>query len=646
MSALTRSKAALTILVMALTLLAGCSTYEPLSLHGAGSMRVEVEVYKGPVGQSAEAQIGQTAAVLGEAIRALDSWHYEAVALMGPGRCWTAGKNPGDAQLWGACPAPGEAGPPPIPEPEQVLLQRKLCEKADGNAQYTLSMDQWRDCTALRTAINSSEAAIAAACYMINTPAFGVLRDGVYLPIETCRIYGKKWNYLTEFHYGTLVPKDDLAVTGTFLPPTILELQKRFNDCAGLTQAHVNDLKNASDTSRLALAPAKPQGTAPTQAELDAKARFEADWRAYSEAARTQATAALVCYQEAIVIAIQSYATILRSSAFRDANANIRYVPRDRDIRGMLASYAYVASEYGNQLSSRIDTLQKLLKDGANAKMLPTSDYLRGASNTDFVHLYDWLEGAEKHYPLGSPGKLNVAERIRMAERLNADYYWEKVNEVYASGQGDVSMAFVKDALGNWDLKSFSNDPSDLLKSYRKVTDAALTTAAKLATKAATGAPGVAADRLLSAQRAADFANRLAGGEAAPTTGSDVKAMHDRVVTRIEARRARFLELEKPLAARRAELSALIKPFDDKIAAGKITNAQDIAADRAATVDINALEESKAPLATEAAQIDAKLAVITKDAITSIRDLLDDHLAAVAATQAGIAGEETEVAKP
>ena len=43
---------------------AGCTRYEPVSLHGAGSMRVEVEVYRGPLSLSTDAQVGQLAGVL------------------------------------------------------------------------------------------------------------------------------------------------------------------------------------------------------------------------------------------------------------------------------------------------------------------------------------------------------------------------------------------------------------------------------------------------------------------------------------------------------------------------------------------------------------------------------------------------------
>ena len=154
-----------------------------------------------------------------------------------------------------------------------------------------------------------------------------------------------------------------------------------------------------------------------------------------------------------------------------------------------------------------------------------------------------------------------------MAQRLTADDYWQKVNEVYASGQGEVAMAFIKDDLGNWDLKSFSNDPADLLASYRRVTYAALKTAADLATKAASGGAGDAA-RLLNAAKATQLANQLATGEAPATPGVvggiNLAALHDRTAARLAAQKDRFARLEAEQQAERdKQTTAAGKAADD-----------------------------------------------------------------------------------
>jgi len=96
------------VLLAVAALLAGCTHYEPLSLHGAGSMRVEVEVYKGPASISPEGQVGQTAAVLSDFVRAADAWHEEAVAFLRPG----ADPHPDRKEMLEAGPPSGSSAPP------------------------------------------------------------------------------------------------------------------------------------------------------------------------------------------------------------------------------------------------------------------------------------------------------------------------------------------------------------------------------------------------------------------------------------------------------------------------------------------------------------------------------------------------------
>lgn len=273
-------------------------------------------------------------------------------------------------------------------------------------------------------------------------------------------------------------------------------------------------------------------------------------------------------------------------------------------------------------MSSRVAVLRKELadtdsftkpRDGDIRGLLPTSDYLRGAGYSDFVHLYDWLGAVGP----GQPGKLDTRARIRMAERLSNDYYWEKVNEVYASGQGDVSMAFVKDAIGNWNLKSFSNDPSKLLAGYRKAADAGLKTAAKLAARAATGDASAALDKISAAKEAASFARQAAGGNTAPTDTPDLAGMRARIVARIEARRKIFAERETRASADAAEIAEEIKRLKNGAAAEA-----DIAA---------AIEREKAA--------GERLLAVRRDAIQAFGDIIDDQAQVLATMQAALVPE-------
>ena len=90
-----------------------------------------------------------------------------------------------------------------------------------------------------------------------------------------------------------------------------------------------------------------------------------------------------------------------------------------------------------------------------------------------------------------------------MVEHLVADNYWSHINTVFAAGQGDVSMALVKDDVGNWNLKSFDNSPGKLLEAYKELGLAAVKTTVDLAR----GREGLSA-----AMNALNFADQIALG--------------------------------------------------------------------------------------------------------------------------------------
>jgi hypothetical protein len=158
--------------------------------------------------------------------------------------------------------------------------------------------------------------------------------------------------------------------------------------------------------------------------------------------------------------------------------------------RRFLVDYSAVYSEIANQLDARTDVLLKQLAlagptDAVPGRRLPISDHLRDSSTTDFINLYDWYETARGD----QGGRLDVEAKVRMAQRLFSDHYWTKINEVHANGQGEVRMAFVKNDIGNWDLKSFDNNPEALLDAYRDMTLAGI----EAATQAASGTAGISA---------------------------------------------------------------------------------------------------------------------------------------------------------
>ena len=183
-------------------------------------------------------------------------------------------------------------------------------------------------------------------------------------------------------------------------------------------------------------------------------------------------------------------AAVMQASAFRYANATTGGRSTKFSVRKAQTHFIAAASEYANQIQARADALLKQLGEtGRDRRELPLSTHLREAEPTDFVHLYDWMSATTPSlYPLlvFSLPQMPVTQRIKVMDRLYADHFWSKINTVYASGRGKTQMAFIKDETGNWNLKSFDNDPTELLTAYTKVAKSALEKAAQIAAGAST----------------------------------------------------------------------------------------------------------------------------------------------------------------
>lgn len=191
-------------------------------------------------------------------------------------------------------------------------------------------------------------------------------------------------------------------------------------------------------------------------------------------------------------------AAAMQSAAFRYATALTAGQSINFKVRIASVNFIVSASEYSNQIGSRADALMKQFgsMDGRDRRELPLSVHLREAEPTDFVHLYKWMDATSpalvNYFIIGSG---TVDDRIKIIDRLYADHYWSKINTVHASGRGKTQMAFIKDETGNWNLKSFDNDPSELLEGYAKVAKTALDGVVKIAARAAkAGASGGGAE--------------------------------------------------------------------------------------------------------------------------------------------------------
>lgn len=174
---------------------------------------------------------------------------------------------------------------------------------------------------------------------------------------------------------------------------------------------------------------------------------------------------------------IADFSSNLRAKGFRWAVSTTPGQSFNVPVRTALLHFVMTATEFGNQLQARADTLMKqFYAHGHDRRELPLSSHLRETGPTDFVHLYDWLGGSTDSFRYNLPEFLwtgrwptNVRDKVKIVDRLYADHFWSRINTVYASGKGKVSMAFVKDDLGNWNLKNIDNAPGELLDAYMQL---------------------------------------------------------------------------------------------------------------------------------------------------------------------------------
>lgn len=271
---------------------------------------------------------------------------------------------------------------------------------------------------------------------------------------------------------------------------------------------------------------------------------------------------------------VAALAVAMKASAFYWAQAQIPVLPNSNTIATFSQSYAVITAELSNQMQSRADALEKQFTHHRSVQ--PTSVYLRNTDPTDFANLYIWsrplLGLAHDAITNGS-----AESRLIGVERLYGDHNWSKINTVHANGQGEVAMAFVKDDIGNWDLKSFQNDPTELLDAYVDVGKALIKTATVAAggggLGAVTSALGLGGpieeEDLKAIESNAAVGHRMAFGGGANNTmpGGAAAAMID------DLRDKTLLELErlKPkVDAAQAEIADVKKAAAAKPASGSV----------------------------------------------------------------------------
>ena len=235
------------------------------------------------------------------------------------------------------------------------------------------------------------------------------------------------------------------------------------------------------------------------------------------------------------------------------ATEHVATMPESKRLRIEMANFAQFLKEYGNQINARADALAKQIAGaggfGIAREQLANSVYLRDSSPTGYLNLYKWNKAAVERDEV-TPG-----DRTRMVEQLVADTYWSKINTVFAAGQGDVSMALVKDDIGNWNLKSFDNSPGELLGAYKNLGLAAVKAVAELA-GSSSGLP--------AAKNALNFANQIALGS---TSGGRASETAQRLVALREESARRIRAIGAAQKARNEALENKIKKLNTDIGA-------------------------------------------------------------------------------
>lgn len=433
--------------------LSGCSSrYESAGFHGAASMRVEVNVYKGPLTQSPEMQYGELSGLLAETVRAL-------AALR-------------------------EAG-------EEQFRSRDAC--GIYGPENKVSQFKYNDvgCATMAQAIAAAKEAQANICRLLPADVVAYYNFGSD-PLSVGAIFPNGDGIRLEDRTDVVGEPENLRVQP--VPKSNSDYLPEKNGGIKKTRSYPRAYSKCQD--HIADPLTKFLGDTQMDAPPDIK---------YIEGKMSE-----------LVRRVASVAMQMKIAGTRLSTGFIQSVPEDRAIRSYIIGTSLVLNEFSNLIQARTDLLDKQRVLKIKPHLMPVSDYLRDASPTDFMKLFDWLDGElQNPNPRTYNAYLDLRDRLRMVERLYADLYWEKINEVYTSGRGDTATAFVKDELGNWDLKSFSSDPSKLVQGYSSAASAAL----KAATEVVMGGPTANVNQAKSLM---GLANQIATGQGS----ADVSSTH------------------------------------------------------------------------------------------------------------------------
>ena len=423
-----RTRAALTLLFLIVAIsLTGC-TNTPLST--SASMRVEVQVYKGPLSKTISVQWGELKGLVDEATDSLTSFN-DGIVTTAATLGYVNGNRCNIIEV-----------STHLTEPH--YNSEKLKEQCAENILH-------------RSRRLEATTTVTVSTYKVDEAGMRDCSRKSKWCCDKLQSEGKKHNQssLIACHILSAIHDDTQ------------DLINEFNSLQTIIDRRNMMVQTATDKSHSKIEEVQV-------AEMETK-------KLCSAASEGHDSTQKVASHEQIVEQVASVAMKLKVKAFYWAETHTGLAPRIREARIAMAAFANLASEYSNQLESRADALQWQHDKNIDAKQLSLSIYLRDTEPTDFLNLYTWNRAAAPAlwpdmlwHPLHAFSSAETADRVRVVERLFADHNWSNINTVYGSGQGEFTMALVKDEIGNWNLKSFESDSFELVNAYTKLTLAAV----------------------------------------------------------------------------------------------------------------------------------------------------------------------------
>lgn len=205
----------------------------------------------------------------------------------------------------------------------------------------------------------------------------------------------------------------------------------------------------------------------------------------------------------------------------------------DKKIRQIPVSLQLIGGEYERRITSAANALLAQM-DYADRREVPISTLLADSNPTAFINQILWYDVAGTRLNNDELFSDSYSQdRVRALEAIYTDDTWSRINTVHASGAGDVSMALIKDEIGNWNLKNFDQDTTQLVSTYKGVGLAALRTATTLMSGGAT----TAASNVSNVQKLVGLANQVAlgsGGAGAAAGNAQLEALRSNLIRQLE----------------------------------------------------------------------------------------------------------------